>query len=398
MTAPSEIRCPACGSGRYATFAELPDMPVHVGVLWQSATDAREGARGDVALAYCSDCGMVGNHAFDPSRVDYGLRYDNALHFSETFQKFEHETAERLIDRYAMRERRIAEIGCGSGHFLSLICKLGSNRGIGFDPSFEPGREALPDSVRILREYYADDHAEHKADLVCCRHVLEHIPEPRPFLDMVRRSLDGDADAIVYFEVPNASLVLRDLSIWDVIYEHCNYFARPTLTKLFRSCGFEILDVQEPYQEQFLSIEARLSRKSGDSVEASRDDETRKQLSELEALVASFANEVHRKREEWNRRLEGYARDGQRAVIWGAGAKTVSFLNLVDAPDSVEWVTDINPGKQGTHIAGTGQCVVPPEQLNEIDPDVVVVMNPVYRGEIEAELGRMGLRPEVLAV
>jgi hypothetical protein len=76
----------------------------------------------------------------------------------------------------------------------------------------------------------------------------------------------------------------------------------------------------------------------------------------------------------------------------------VSFLNLVGAGDSIEWVVDINPGKQGSYIAGTGQPVVAPDRLVEIAPDVVVVMNPVYRKEIETQLDAMGLTPEILVV
>ena len=44
----------------------------------------------------------------------------------------------------------------------------------------------------------------------------------------------------------------------------------------------------------------------------------------------------------------------------------------------------------------SNQPVVAPGRLMEIEPDVVVVMNSVYRGEIEAQLARMGLSPEVL--
>ncbi|MCH8083089.1 MAG: methyltransferase domain-containing protein [Myxococcales bacterium] len=395
MSQESSANCPSCGSESYAVFAELPDMPVHVGVLWESSDAARASKRGDVALAFCGSCGFVGNRAFDPSRVDYSLRYDNALHFSPTFRDYERDTAERLVERYDIRGRRVAEIGCGSGHFLSLICELGANRGIGFDPSYEPGAEKLGTGVRILREYYAEDHAEHEADLVCCRHVLEHIPTPRDFLDMVRRSLESNRDAVVYFEVPNAYLVFRDLSIWDVIYEHCNYFAAPTLDALFRASGFEVVASQESYEGQFLSIEARLAPEY-ESARASRVDLDSGSLGEIADLVARFADHVQQKREEWSDRLESFAQAGSKSVIWGAGAKTVSFLNLVSAGDTIAWVVDINPSKQGSFIAGTGQPIVAPDQLVKIAPDVVVVMNPVYREEIEVQLERMGLRPEVV--
>jgi SAM-dependent methyltransferase len=395
MSRESSAHCPSCGSEPYEVFAELPDMPVHVGVLWESPDAARASRRGDVALAFCRSCGFVGNRAFDPTRVTYGLRYDNALHFSPTFRDYERTTAERLVERYGVRGRRVAEIGCGSGHFLSLICELGANRGIGFDPSYEPGAEKLGKGVRILREHYSENHAEHEADLLCCRHVLEHIPEPREFLDMVRRSFEGDRDAVVYFEVPNAFLVLRDLSIWDVIYEHCNYFAAPTLESLFRSSGFEVVDLQEPYGGQFLSVEARLAPKR-DTARTPRVDVDRDALGELAGLVTRFADCVQQKREEWSDRLESFARAGSKSVIWGGGAKTVSFLNLVGVAGTIDWVVDINPGKQGSFIAGTGQPIVAPDRLMEIAPDVVVVMNPVYRREIEAQLGRMGLGPELL--
>jgi SAM-dependent methyltransferase len=381
----------------YETFAEFPAMPVHVGVLWEDAASAKSSVRGDVALAFCPTCGFIGNRAFDADRVDYELRYDNALHFSPTFRKYEEDTARRLIDGYGIRERRIAEIGCGSGHFLSLICELGRNRGIGFDPSYRPGDEPLPEGVRILPEYYSEDHAEHSTDLLCCRHVLEHIPEPRGFLDMVRRALASDPGAVIYFEVPNAFLVLRELSIWDVIYEHCNYFAGVTLEALFRRSGFEVLEVREPYRGQFLSLEARLARDpeetSGARVRVERDA-----LAVLGRHVEAFADHVREKRQEWNERLASLSRAGSSAVIWGGGAKTVSFLNLVDAHDTIRSVVDINPGKQGSFIAGTGQPIVSPERLAEIAPDVVVVMNPVYRAEIEAQLTSLGLAPEVIAV
>jgi hypothetical protein len=46
----------------------------------------------------------------------------------------------------------------------------------------------------------------------------------------------------------------------------------------------------------------------------------------------------------------------------------------------------------------TGQQIVGPQQLSDIRPDVVIVMNRVYLAEIRAQLGELGLHPEVLAL
>ena len=67
MSRESSAHCPSCGAEPYEVFAELPDMPVHVGVLWESADAARASALGDVALAFCPSCGFV-NQVGSPER------------------------------------------------------------------------------------------------------------------------------------------------------------------------------------------------------------------------------------------------------------------------------------------------------------------------------------------
>ena len=47
-------------------------------------------------------------------------------------------------------------------------------------------------------------------------------------------------------------------------------------------------------------------------------------------------------------------------------------------------------------MATTGQEIVGPEQLKERKPDVVIIMNPIYKQEIQADLRKLGLEPEVL--
>ena len=83
-------------------------------------------------------------------------------------------------------------------------------------------------------------------------------------------------------------------------------------------------------------------------------------------------------------------------MIWGAGSKGVSFLNTVDPNGTIEFAVDINERKRGQHIAGTGQRIVGPDELVNIRPAKVVVMNPNYRDEIGARLRDLGLDAEVV--
>ena len=89
---------------------------------------------------------------------------------------------------------------------------------------------------------------------------------------------------------------------------------------------------------------------------------------------------------------------GGRAAIWGSGSKGVTLLNLFKDNAALTHAVDINPHKQGKFVPGTGHPIVGPEVLARVRPDVVFVMNPLYRAEIAQQLQSLGLRPELVNV
>jgi hypothetical protein len=78
-------------------------------------------------------------------------------------------------------------------------------------------------------------------------------------------------------------------------------------------------------------------------------------------------------------------------AIWGSGSKCVSFLSTVGVRDDIAAVIDINPFRHGKFLAGSGQEVVAPESLIDQPVDAIFVMNPIYTGEIQAQLDQMGV-------
>jgi hypothetical protein len=76
----------------------------------------------------------------------------------------------------------------------------------------------------------------------------------------------------------------------------------------------------------------------------------------------------------------------------------VSFLATLGLGDEVSAVVDINPFRQGRFMPGTGHAIVAPDALRGLRPECVVVMNPIYRLEIAAQLEKLRIDAEVLAV
>jgi 2-polyprenyl-3-methyl-5-hydroxy-6-metoxy-1,4-benzoquinol methylase len=383
--------CPVCGSTNISVFFEIFRVPIHCNQLWSTRDEAIGAPTGDIQLGFCQDCKHIFNIAFDAELVEYSQNYDNSLHFSPRFQNYAQSLAARLINCYDLHEKDIIEIGCGRGEFLRLLCKLGGNRGFGFDPSYAPQYidDTTLERITFIQDVYSERYAGYKADFICCRHVLEHIPRPHDFLLTLRRAIGGRPHAVVFFEVPNTLCILRDLAIWDIIYEHYSYFNHASLDHLFRSCGFEIHNLFETYEGQFLCIEALPGEHR---TELSFDN-----WEELNRMVQEFAVKYHGKIAKWKRRLADSEAMGQRAVIWGIGSKGVTLLNTLNIRDQIEYVIDINPYKQGMYVVGTGQQIMPPEFLRDYRPDVVFVMNATYIDEIRSFLLSMGIEAQLIA-
>ena len=393
----TEKRCHSCAAPALTPVYEVAAVPVHSVLLLESREAALDYPRRDIRLEFCGECGFVQNSLFDPGVHEYAPGYEPTQGFSPRFTQFARQLASGLIERYGLRGKTILEIGCGKGEFLALMCELGGNRGVGIDPSYTAGRISGDAAGRItfIRDMYSDRYAEQAAaaDAIICRHTLEHIQGTRDFVRTVRRTIGDRRDTIVVFEVPDVLRILRERAFSDIYYEHCSYFGLGSLGRLFRSSGFEVLDLRRVFGDQYALIEARPDGEPGDRPLAGDEG-----LDRLAREVEAFRAQCPQVMESWRDKLRGIMGRGERAVLWGGGSKAVSFLTTLGLGDEIAYVVDVNPHKHGTYLAGTGHRVMPPQHMRRERPDVVIAMNPIYRGEIGADLDRLSVRAELISL
>ena len=150
-----------------------------------------------------------------------------------------------MIATYHLWRKNIVEIGGGRGDFLRIICDHGHNNGVNFGPSYHPAPEDdIPANICFVTDYYTAKYAAVPANLIVCRHVLEHFWTPQELIDTVRQAVGDRPDLVIYFEVPNGELILREQMFWEFIYQHPSYFTLSSLAKLFTLCGFQIRDIR----------------------------------------------------------------------------------------------------------------------------------------------------------
>jgi hypothetical protein len=370
-------------------------MPTNNTILCDDRADALAWPVGSFRLMLCHHCGFVFNADYDEQLVEHSSRTDETQAFSPHFVGFARSLAREWIERFGIRGQTVLEIGCGKAEFLSMMCDLGDNRGIGFDPAVEVDRveDDVAARLTLTASLFGDQHLGVDANALVCRHTLEHIADVHRFLSMLRRWATRRRVApIVLFEVPDVERVLREVAFWDLFYEHCSYFTVDSLRFAFVYAGFDVVDVRRVYDAQYLVLEAR-ARATGPADSAPVGDGVRV-FDQARRFVDRYRSIVSTCRANLQRLVDG----GQTVVLWGGGSKAVSFFTHLGVGDLVAAVVDVNPNKQGKFLVGSGHQVVGPEALHRWPNLQLVVMNPVYLSEIARMVGDLRVEARISSV
>jgi len=373
--------CPACLSDSCEMFLNRERVPVQQNFLSLSHSKAIDTPRGDLRMHFCHECGFVFNASFDQKLMVYDSDYNNTQESSGHFKSHLQTIKNKLVFENDLRNSTIAEIGCGKGFFLKMMVldEELNNRGFGFDPSYV-GKDELANGRLVFQKKYFDSHcAGFEADALLCRHVIEHIPNPVSFLSEIRSALAESNACRLFFETPCVEWIFDNMVIWDFFYEHCSLFCSGSISRLFTRAGFSLKKVEHVFSGQYLWIEASNSGITTSEKQICND------ISEKVKKFAAYEKAVL---ENWSTLINKIKKSGNLAV-WGAGAKGVTFLNLLDSDCRlIDFVIDMNPDKHNRFVPGTGHRVTGLNELFKNDVKNVIVMNPNYIEEIRGLLGQ----------
>lgn len=367
--------CPVCNSTSVFEFLRRDKVSVHQNLLVVDQEQARKINSGTLGICCCRDCGFIYNQCFSPDKLSYGDLYDNSQAYSDYFYSYLQDLAAYLLRDKKIVSSRIVEVGCGNGDFLRLlVADRGThNVGYGFDPSYVGPSPDMDNRLFFEKRFYGPDCATLRADVVICRHVIEHVPDPLALLGSVRRALVDSPGAKVFFETPCVEWILENKVIWDFFYEHCSLFSTKSMTVAFQEAGFRVDTVRKVFGGQYLWLEASPILEK--SVEYIQDAKT------VEKRVNEFASREKELQTAWRVRVQELAEQGKLA-LWGAGAKGVTFAQLVD-PECryIDCIIDLNPNKQGKFLPGSGHPIVGVREAGRRCIRQAILMNPNYHAE-----------------
>ena len=146
----------------------------------------------------------------------------------------------------------LLEIGCGNGNFLRNFQESNKYWNLWGSELNDSNKELINDLPNTI--FYSGDLAElnKKFDFIVMIHVLEHIINPREFINNLKSKLKKDGK--IFIQVPNLEESFFDILIAD----HCSHFTFDSIKRIFEEEGYEILNSEEIINKE-ISLLVQLS-------------------------------------------------------------------------------------------------------------------------------------------
>jgi SAM-dependent methyltransferase len=391
--------CRACGSDQLETFLCLGDLPPSDAFIAPDAL-ARSEARYPLDVAFCHECALVQIlHTVPPEEL-FAADYP---YFSSVIDALVRHAADNVA-------ARIEERGLGSSN---LVVELASNDGyllqhykaadidvLGIEPTPGPAAAARAKGVDTLQAFFGRELASQlvaegrRADAIHANNVLAHVADTNGFVHGISALLKDDGVAVIEVHYVRD---LIDHGQFDTIYhEHLCYFSVTALERLFRQHGLFLNRVERiAIHGGSLRLFAERRERRGPSVELLLQEEQRLGIDRF-AYYADFAQRVRSIRERLQRLLGDLKTRGARLAGYGAAAKGTILLNYVGiGAETLDFVVDRNPHKQGKWVPGVRLPILAPAALLDTQPDYVLILPWNFQDEIigqQAEYAHRGGR------
>ena len=310
----------------------------------------------DLEVCQCSGCGLV-QISNDP--VPYYKEVIRAAAFSDEMKGFRRKQFGSFIQKYSLKGKKVIEIGCGRGEYLSLMQQFGVDA-YGLEHSEESVMQCIKNGLKVSRGFvessnYRINHVPFDAFYML--NFLEHLPDPNSTLRGIFNNLTDDAVGLV--EVPNFDMILRNKLFSEFIGDHLFYFTKETLSSTLKQNGFEIIECNEVWHDYIISAIVKKREKLD--------------ISHFYKYQEQLKNEI----EEYIRRFKD-----KKVAIWGAGHQALAIISLTNLAGKIRYVVDSAPFKQGKYTPATHLSIVSPDALESDPVDAVIVMAASYSDEV----------------
>jgi SAM-dependent methyltransferase len=387
----SETRfaCRSCGATQIAPIIDLGTTPL-ANRLLTGASAARDEPRYPLNAVLCEACGLVQiTETVPPSVLFEEYVYFSSV--SDTTVAAARDLATRLArERKLGPDALVMEAASNDGYLLNHYRALGV-RVLGIEPARNVAQVAEAAGVPTRVAFFGRDEAARlaaegqRADVFHANNVLAHVADLNGFVAGIAMVLKPSGLASI--EAPYVRDLVEKLEFDTIYHEHLCYFSATAIERLFARHGLALIDAEH------LPIHGGSLRYFGAPAPATRTDRLDALLADEGArgiahasYYAAFATRVAALCQTLRSTLARLKRDGATIAAYGASAKGTTLLHYCGiGGETLDFVVDRSPVKQGCLTPGTHLPIVAPAALLERRPDYVLLLTWNFAEEILAQ-------------
>jgi len=204
--------------------------------------------------------------------------------------------------------------------------------------------------------------------VIVVRHLLEHSNSVSNVLKCL--SLWGDKHSYFVFEVPDSEQTFKDCDYGTLWEEHVCYFTEHTLSKAFSPFELDLIELTRyPYTLEDCLVAFVANRKPRVPVAPSSPE----QLLAQARLGQEFVAELPKMRRRCHAELEALSCRGGKIALLGAGHRAITFINLLELGDYLDFIVDDDPRKEGLFLPGSHLPILKSTALLDTKPAICLL-------------------------
>ncbi|WP_341782146.1 class I SAM-dependent methyltransferase [Ectopseudomonas mendocina] len=348
-------------------------------------------------LWVCEGCWLVQTEDY----ADAGELFDaDYAYFSSTSSSWlahARNYAERMRETLSLdADSLVIEVASNDGYLLRNFVAAGVPC-LGIEPTASTANAAERLGIPVLREFFGEALGRRlaeegrQADLLLGNNVFAHVPDINDFSRGLKAVLKPGGTLTLEF--PHL-LRLIELVQFDTVYhEHFSYLSLYSVQRILEAAGLRIHDVEE-LTTHGGSLRVHASHQQDERARSAAVDallaaEERAGLRDLATYLA-FQARADRLKDDLLGFLLEQKRAGRRVAAYGAAAKGNTILNYAGIkPDLLPWVFDAAPSKQGKYLPGSHVPILPPQELDRVRPDMLLILPWNIADEVMAQNERI---------
>jgi SAM-dependent methyltransferase len=370
-----------CAGSRLVRVLELTPTPPGNRVLTAEETK-RSWPVYPLELNFCESCFHVQlGHVVDPT-ILYQNAYSYVSGTSAVFVEHLRLYAEEMVrERGLSQGDLVVDIGSNDGTCLSFFKRAGMTV-LGIDPATDIAAKATASGIETLPAFFDLELARRlraergAARLITSHNACAHIDDLDGLIRGVRHWLADDG--VVVIEVGYLLDVYKNLWFDTIYHEHLDYHSVAPFRTFFARHDMELVSARR-IAPQGGSIRLIAQKRPGPlQVDASVAE-----LVELErtsglqdaASFVEFGARIERTKTRLKALLSELRVAGKSIAGFGAPTKsTTLMLHFGIGRDTLDFIVDENPLKQGMYTPGNHIRIGPAQELYDRRPDYVLIL------------------------